>query len=153
MAIQFNNFILELNYFNLKYKRLDSNIESKSSNNHAPTHAPHMHRHMQGPACPSTKTQIRPHLTCRQTLRLNDTASGFCKFRTKNILSNFFAFLVGGISVLFRTVLSVYVFVQNFSFFLTPPCNNSLKEHLWALIFFAWFTRFCVEQVRILILL
>ena len=32
-----------------------------------PCHAPPMHWPMHSPACPSTKTQIRPHQTCRHS--------------------------------------------------------------------------------------
>ena len=42
-----------------------------------PTHHPHHHHHhrpmhwpMQGPACPSTPTPIRPHLTCTHQVQL-----------------------------------------------------------------------------------
>ena len=46
---------------------LDLGVGGLIMHTHAPRHAPPMHWPMHSPACPSTKTQIRPHQTCRHS--------------------------------------------------------------------------------------
>ena len=64
---------------------------------HAPCHAPPMHRPMLGPACPSTKNQIWPLLTCRHSdymiLLLHSSGNGYKASQLINNVINITLFL------------------------------------------------------------